>query len=208
MTWGTITWNVGNYGDIRGLCDECGHLISHILLLNSHWCREQVSAYSYPALRLRVRALQVVAGVETELWLIQSFQMLDAYFILILIMGVLSNDSGPLSLHNIKQIFCMFWISKNIVILSEHNGPREAPANGWEMTPGIFIMRNVRQYNGHNSASVLSIQSSQISTTWIVILSILLQLTSTLSTWGSYSGRTGLDYKSSMSTGISCCSLV
>ena len=34
MTWGTITWNVGNYGDIRGKSDECGHLISHILQLH------------------------------------------------------------------------------------------------------------------------------------------------------------------------------
>ena len=26
VTWGTITWNVGNYGDIQGKCDECGTL--------------------------------------------------------------------------------------------------------------------------------------------------------------------------------------
>ena len=26
VTWGTITWNVGNYGDIRGISDECGTL--------------------------------------------------------------------------------------------------------------------------------------------------------------------------------------
>ena len=82
--------------------------------------------------------------------------MLDAYFILILIMGV-HFSSGPLDLHNIKQIFCMLWISKNIVILSEHNGSACGAANGW--VP-LSVLRNVRQYcNAHNSATVMSIQT-------------------------------------------------
>lgn len=59
----------------------------------------------------------------------------------------MSISPGPLDLHNIKQIFCMLWISKNIVILSEYNGPRV----GRPMDESLSILRNVRRYcDAHN----------------------------------------------------------
>ena len=66
---------------------------------------------------------------------------------------------GSTGLAQYQTNICMLWISKNIVILSEHNEPACGAANGW--VP-LSVLRNVRQYcNAYNSASVMSIQTQR-----------------------------------------------
>ena len=92
VTWGPGTWNVGNYRDTQGKCDECGTLNIPYPAVTG----EQVSTYtltqqprSQPSSLSNSRVVTTARGIGTELWLIQSSWIVDAYFILILIiMGV------------------------------------------------------------------------------------------------------------------------
>ena len=69
MSWGTITWNAGNYGDIQGKCDECGTLnIPYPAVTQGSKCRLTQTLNSNVNLLSRVlRTIESSGDVTGEL---------------------------------------------------------------------------------------------------------------------------------------------